>query len=356
MACAPFGGVKVCAHVPMGEGMPRFASSLAACLVLLVLMPGAAAAHTLGNWNPGEQRAAVRAGVLAPLGDGRVHGERPLSGSELWRALAALAGREGTAPVAAPSGATVTVTAFDARLVAQLGLSDVAAHVQAVARGAGLAPQPSFGAEVVARFLGLREDHPAADDAIELYPWDPITRAEAAHSFAVMLHGPAWEASWARQQLSAFALPGYTAPERRALSLAVSKVGMPYIWGGETDAASSFFGYQAHGGYDCSGLVWRVFKLSGNPAGRRIGGRTAAQMAGEIPRSQRIRLDQVRPGDLLFFGSAGFRSRASEASIVHVGIALSPHWMVHSSSQGVYVSSLDDSWRRAEFAWARRVL
>jgi cell wall-associated NlpC family hydrolase len=79
-------------------------------------------------------------------------------------------------------------------------------------------------------------------------------------------------------------------------------------------------------------------------------------MAGEIPRSQRIRLDQVRPGDLLFFGSAGFRSRASEANIVHVGIALSPHWMVHSSSQGVYVSSLDDSWRRAEFAWARRVL
>jgi hypothetical protein len=30
--------------------------------------------------------------------------------------------------------------------------------------------------------------------------------------------------------------------------------------------------------------------------------------------------------------------------------------MIHSSDQGVYVSSLDDSWRRDEFAWARRVL
>jgi len=30
--------------------------------------------------------------------------------------------------------------------------------------------------------------------------------------------------------------------------------------------------------------------------------------------------------------------------------------MIHSSAQGVYVSSLDDEWRRDRFAWARRVL
>jgi cell wall-associated NlpC family hydrolase len=79
-------------------------------------------------------------------------------------------------------------------------------------------------------------------------------------------------------------------------------------------------------------------------------------MAGEIAKRQRIRLGAVRPGDLLFFGRAGFKSRATERSIVHVGIALSPHWMIHSSGQGVYVSSLDDPWRRDEFAWGRRVL
>jgi cell wall-associated NlpC family hydrolase len=156
--------------------------------------------------------------------------------------------------------------------------------------------------------------------------------------------------------LSRFQLPDYTPAQRAALRIAIAKVGMPYVWGGETDGVSSAYGYQAHGGYDCSGLVWRVFKLSGDPAGTRIGGRTAAQMAGEIPRSQRIRLADVRPGDLLFFGSAGFRSRATEASIVHVGIAISPHWMINSSSQGVALASLDDSWHRDEFAWARRVL
>jgi cell wall-associated NlpC family hydrolase len=122
---------------------------------------------------------------------------------------------------------------------------------------------------------------------------------------------------------------------------------MPYVWGGETDGVSPG---QAHGGYDCSGFVWRVF----TPAA--IGGRTAAQMAGQIPKSERIRLDAIQPGDLLFFGRAGFSSKATERSIVHVGIALSEHWMIHSSGQGVYVSSLDDDWRRDEFAWARRVL
>ena len=79
-------------------------------------------------------------------------------------------------------------------------------------------------------------------------------------------------------------------------------------------------------------------------------------MAGEIPKSKRIRLAKIKPGDLLFFGSAGFRSRATESSITHVGIALSPQFMIHSSDQGVYVAPLFESWRQREFAWARRVL
>jgi cell wall-associated NlpC family hydrolase len=49
----------------------------------------------------------------------------------------------------------------------------------------------------------------------------------------------------------------------------------------------------------------------------------------------------------LFFG---------RPSITHVGIALSDKFMIHSSSQGVYVAPLFESWRQAEFAWARRVL
>jgi len=333
-----------------------FLLTAAATTAALALPTARAEAATLGGWNTPEQRAVVRAGLLPKLADGRFHGEEPLTGAQLAGALGAVAARAGQAPLAGGSSATLTVTSFDARLVDQLGLSDVARHVQDTAGAAGLRPPRTFGTEVVARYLGLRDDHPAPDEKLELYPWDPITRAEAAHSLATILHSGEWAVEGARAQLSALTLPRYDAAQRTALSLAASKIGMPYVWGGETDAVSSQFGYQAHGGYDCSGFVWRVFKLSGNPAGARIGGRTAAQMAGEIAKRQRIRLDAVQPGDLLFFGSASFKGRASERSVIHVGIALSPHWMIHSSGQGVYVSSLDDPWRRDEFAWARRVL
>jgi cell wall-associated NlpC family hydrolase len=334
----------------------RRTAFLLAAAAALALPTARAEAATLGGWNKPEQREVARAGLLPKLADGRFHGEEPLTGAQLAGALGAVAARDGDAPVAATSSATVSVTAFDARLVAQLGLSDVARHVEDAARAAGLRPPSTFGTEVVARDLGLRDDHPAPDDKLELYPWDPITRAEAAHSLATILNSGAWAVDGARAQLSDLELPAYDAAQRTALSLAVSKIGMPYVWGGETDTASSEFGFQVHGGYDCSGFVWRVFKLSGNPAGAQIRGRTAAQMTGEIPKRERIRLADVQPGDLLFFGSANFEGRATERSIVHVGIALSPHWMINSSGQGVYLSSLDDSWRRGEFAWARRIL
>ena len=312
----------------------RLASIFAAAVALAV--PASAQAASPGGWNRAEQRQVAAAGLLPKLQDGRFHGERPLTGAQLSGAL-------GEQPASAAK--SVSVTGFDARLVRHLGLADVAAHVQDVARGAGLHPPATFGTEVVARFLGLRTNHP--EETLELYPWEPITRAEAAHSLAVLLGEGDWAPANARAQLSAFELPRYLARTRARLRTAASKIGMPYVWGGETDGVSAG---QAHGGYDCSGFVWRVF----TPAA--IGGRTAAQMAGQIKKSERVRLEDIRPGDLLFFGPAGFHSKATERSIVHVGIALSEHWMIHSSAQGVYVSSLDDDWRRDEFAWARRVL
>lgn len=131
---------------------------------------------------------------------------------------------------------------------------------------------------------------------------------------------------------------------------------MPYIWGGETDRAGSWFGPQAMGGYDCSGFVWRSFKMTGNPAGRSIIGRTAAAMAGEIKRSSRIRLGKIRPADLVFFGPARFDSRVTASNITHVGIAMSSDFMIHSSSQGTYISRFLEPERRKRFSWARRVL
>jgi cell wall-associated NlpC family hydrolase len=293
--------------------------------------------------------------MLQNASDGRFHGEWLLTGAQLRGALSVLADIEGSALVPVASTDRISVAGFHRLLIAQLGLGDVAAAVQATASSAGLNPPARFGDEVVARLLGLRIDHPPREERRELYPWEAITRAEAAWSLSQVYDDPD-RAAAVRAALATFTLPQYSEAQRRALSIAVSKIGMPYVWGGELDHPGYLWGYQANGGYDCSGFAWRVFKLSGLPAGRRIRGRTAAQQAGEIRRSARIRLAGVAPGDLLFYGTAKFWQRATERRVTHMAIALGNGWMVQAAAQGVNVVPLAGPFSRRGFAWARRVL
>jgi cell wall-associated NlpC family hydrolase len=330
----------------------RRALPLAAALVCLpATCAHAQTAAALGGWNTAEQRTVVGAGLMGNGPDGRFDGQLALSGADMAGALQALTLRPGMSRVTAWNDRSVA--GFDAAMVAVLGLGSTASHVEAVAAAASLSPPRYFGTEVVARLLGLRFDHPAGQDALELYPSDPITRAEAAHSLAkILLQGP-WTAAAARTLLAGFSLPRYSAAQLVPLRVAASKIGFPYVWGGISDVAA---GGQAHGGYDCSGLIWRAFKPSGAGGGARIAGRSAAQMARETPRSARLALSAVVGGDLLFFGAAGFGGSATEASITHSAIALSGQWAIESSSQGVNVAPLTSGWLRTSFAWGRRVL
>lgn len=347
--------------------------------------PDALAKLTAANWDASQQRQVLKAGLMAEAAGGGFNGAGALSAQSASQAFAALAARQAAAvreeeqrsegwkreggsgeeeasaqsastaaaPPAVTASGRITLTRFDALLVEQIGLSDVAAHVQQVASAAGLKPPSYFGSEVVARFLGLRYNHPSGEDSLELYPWNTITRAEAAHSFAVLLSQGSWAVSSARETLTAFSLPHYSADQLRVLRIAISKIGMPYVWAGTTDGTEDGL---EHGGYDCSGFAWRVYKVSGLPWGSRILGRTAAEQGGGIAKSQRIHLADVQPADLLFFGSAHFNSTATEANVDHEGIALSSEWAIHSSSQGVYVLPLSSGWLAQQFAWARRVL
>ena len=90
---------------------------------------------------------------------------------------------------------------------------------------------------------------------------------------------------------------------------------MPYVWGGETDGAGTWFGGQEHGGYDCSGFAWRVFKLSGLPLGpgdpRAHGGRAVGR---DPARGARPPAD-VQRADLLFFGPGRFWQKATKRRI-----------------------------------------
>lgn len=309
--------------------------------------------HTAANWDLAEQRAVVQAGLMSPIGSEGFAGAKPLSAGAESTALSALAAREEVTPIAFAKSPSLTVVRFDDLLVLQLGLGEVAQAVQSAAVKARLSPPSYFGSEVVARYLGLRYDHPAGEDRLELYPWNAITRAEAAHSFAVALGLSSWEIQATREKLMSFSLPEYDPDQLEVLRIAVSKIGMPYVWGGTTDGTEDGL---EHGGYDCSGFVWRVYKVSRLPWGAEILGRTAAEQAGEIPRSQRIRMNEVQPADLLFFGTAHFNSKATETNVIHEGIALGNGWVINSSAQGVYVLPLTEGWLYESFTWARQVL
>jgi cell wall-associated NlpC family hydrolase len=251
----------------------------------------------------------------------------------------------------------VTVAQLDARLVRSLQLSDAATAFTDGAKEAGLAVPARFGTESVARLLGLRTDHPLKQDDLELLPSDPVTRAETAYSVAKIIHFRGWEPQYALDASASFTLPQLGAWQKRVLNTAVRFIGFPYVWGGTSELPEAPFGVSAPGGFDCSGFVWRVYKLQAYTGGTALAptikGRTTYQMSGEVPKSKRIAFAKLAPGDVLFFGPNGPRSSAG--SIGHTGIYLGAGWMIHSSGQGVAVSPLT-GWYRQQFAWGRRPL
>jgi len=261
--------------------------------------------------------------------------------------------------VANPAAA-VTMAQLDAQLVDSLGLSDAAAEFAAGAKAAGLKVPARFGTEVVARLLGLRTNHPAPEDGLELLPNDPATRAEAAFSAAAILGfaGDGGAAVAGVQSLAdGFSLPALSTWQTRILDTAVSKIGMPYVWGGTSDGPEAPFGVHSRGGYDCSGFVWRVYKLQSYPGegdlASVIRGRTTYVMSVEVPKSERIGFPDLQPGDVLFFGDHGPRS--SSAEIYHTAIYLGNTWFIQSSGYGVALAQLTGYYRQ-KFAWARRPL
>jgi hypothetical protein len=87
--------------------------------------------------------------------------------------------------------------------------------VQASAAAAGLRPPSYFGTEVAARFLELRYEHPVGAQRLDLFPTQPITRAEAAWSLDAAMKLSEWSISDAREALSTFELPQLSAAQRR---------------------------------------------------------------------------------------------------------------------------------------------
>ncbi len=118
---------------------------------------------------------------------------------------------------------------------------------------------------------------------------------------------------------------------------AIDVMGTPYTWGGD-DA----------NGYDCSGLIQYAYEQHGVILPRIS--RDQARMG----RAVALRLEALRPGDILGFSVEGDR-------VTHVGLYVGDGEFIHSASGGVKLSSLsatdgDSQWWRRHWIVARRIL
>jgi cell wall-associated NlpC family hydrolase len=330
----------------------RRRSLLCALLAMLALAPSGAAKST--SWAQAEIKAVVAAGLMAP-DPASFRPDDPLTRGALEQLVAGL--RESTPVSSANPAAKVTMAGLDARLVNALGLSNPAKLFTEGARAAGLTVPSRFGNEATARVLGLRTNHPASQDELELLPSDPATRAETAFSAAKVLRFGGWETQYAEDAAAAFVIPTLTAWQKKILTTAFRFIGYPYVWGGTSEKPEAPFGHQAPGGFDCSGFVWRVYKLEAYPGSGRLAqtlqGRTTYAMSGEVPAAKRIAYAKLQPGDVVFFGHG---PTSKPAQIGHMGIYVGNGWFVHSSGYGVALAQMTSGWYRTAFAWGRRPL
>jgi cell wall-associated NlpC family hydrolase len=305
------------------------------------------------SWAQPQIKAVVANGLMGPSVS-NFRANQNITRAELGEALAALTGEP---QVVVHPDAEVSIAELDAKIVKALGLRPDAKTFQRKVKEAGLQPPRRLGNEVVARLIWLRFNHPQEDDSLELRPQDPATRAEAAYSLARALQISQWDRDNVAALADSFSLPNYGDWPKRVLQRAVHFIGYPYVWGGMSERQQVTFGVTSRGGFDCSGFVWRIYKVQLYPNGGSLSsvlqGRTTYQMSGEVPKSERIPFDRLKAADVAFFGSDGRRSSPSQVD--HTGIALGNGWMIHSSSQGVAFVPLT-GWYRDRFAWARRPL
>ena len=114
-------------------------------------------------------------------------------------------------------------------------------------------------------------------------------------------------------------------------------LGTPYKYAGNTKA-----------GFDCSGLVCKVFDENKIQMPRRS--------ADQAKQGRSINVSEAKPGDLLFFATAG-GSAVTHVGIVHDILNNGEVTFIHSStSKGVIISSLNEAYWNKAFLFVRSVL
>ena len=293
----------------------RLLAPVAAILALLtgaVIAAGADGAHRARPGRPLQVGASGRGpargrGPLAELAGTDLG--REATRADLDRAVGILTGVPTASPdPAAPAGAWVV----NRLIVAAVGLEPERLGLQALATDDGrrLPMPPNFGSEVLARELGLVRNH--RRDELERSRGEPVRLG----NLAAMVDRARAINDEDRLRLARFRdirLPSMSGARLAVVRAALAQVGQPYVWGGEWPSPASPRGPQAHGELRLlrPGLVG-VHRRPAAPHGRARGDPARPDHGGRHgPRRGRRRapIAALAPGDLVFFGDRGRRSR-----------------------------------------------
>jgi len=119
----------------------------------------------------------------------------------------------------------------------------------------------------------------------------------------------------------------------RVASIAQQYLGFPYVWGGSSPRT----------GFDCSGFDGYVYREAGIPL-------PAHDLWGQLNAGPRIAIEDLRPGDLVFF------QNTYKWGLSHGGIYIGNRQFIHSVEEGVgvQISSLDDGYWASRFVAGSR--
>ena len=125
-------------------------------------------------------------------------------------------------------------------------------------------------------------------------------------------------------------------PRDGVIYYAKGYLGAPYALGGNTK-----------NGIDCSGLIYNAYRQQGVKIPRTV---NALRKKGK-----RISVDRAKKGDLVFFRTSRKRR------LTHAGIVVStkrgvPQFIHASSSKGVIITTLDNTYWKKAYAQTRRLL
>ncbi|MBR2518822.1 MAG: C40 family peptidase [Selenomonadaceae bacterium] len=190
--------------------------------------------------------------------------------------------------------------------------------------------QGSEIAEIQGRLVALGYDV-MADGDFGLATVEAIKEFQRSHGInADGLIGPATYAALLGRDMPDISR-GANYIARRIISSAMDYMGVPYVFGGTTPY-----------GFDCSGYVQYVFANAGVSLPRTAD----VQYEEGTP----ISIAELVPGYLVFFTTYTYGAS-------HVGIYVGDSNFIHaSSSRGVTISSLNESYYSTHYIGARRIL